>query len=526
MTDITKPSVVESAEYDNYLNIENRKTDVYNPGLDKFFDEPIETPVDQSLITRKIPKNKDYVRLIKVHFNNIEDHLAFCNTIGQVIPFNKNETYFPLEDIDNALIDDRSIITDVDIELIRPRKSDTNNASSTLGVEDHPDYIGEKEWMRHWHDMPTFSQTNKESYKHVYVKVRTEKDLLEFEKITGHPITDKTKYMWYPKTPKSNNMVKRWIGEYHTNPKYPMYIVSKGRHESMFTSRTFAAMKIPHYIVIEPQDYDRYVVALEQFKINPYATLLVAPFSNHGDGPGRARNWAWDHSISIGAEWHWVFDDNIKHFYRLNDNSRYRVMSGAIFNAMEDFTTRYENVYIAGPNYYFFCADSQTYPPYVPNTRIYSALFIRNDCKHRWRGRYNEDTDLSLRVLKDGDATIQFNAFLQGKMGTQLLKGGNTEEFYHKEGQLDKEKWRGGNMNAEGTVNKSKMLVDMHPDVATLVWKYGRWHHFVDYSIFRKNELKLKPGVTINRGALNEYGLHFVDDYDDKAEEYGCLART
>jgi len=45
---------------------------------------------------------------------------------------------------------------------------------------------------------------------------------------------------------------------------------------------------------------------------------------------------------------------------------------------------------------------------------------IRNDVPYRWRGRYNEDTDLSLRMLKDRWCTIQFNAFLQGKAATPL----------------------------------------------------------------------------------------------------------
>jgi hypothetical protein len=129
----------------------------------------------------------------------------------------------------------------------------------------------------------------------------------------------------------------------------------------------------------------------------------------------------------------------------------------------------------------------------VKNTRIYSTLLISNDCKHRWRGRYNEDTDICLRVLKDGDCTIQFNAFLQGKSATQTVKGGNTEEFYHKEGTLDKSTWRDGQLNATGTVNKSQMLVDMHPDVAKVVWRYGRWHHYVDYTIFQKPERDLNP---------------------------------
>jgi hypothetical protein len=237
---------------------------------------------------------------------------------------------------------------------------------------------------------------------------------------------------------------------------------------------------------------------------------LIAPFSNHGDGPGRARNWCWDHSITIGAEKHWVLDDNIADFYRLHKNKRVRVESGAIFRAAEDFVNRYENVPIAGFQYRFFIAPNSKYPPYVKNTRIYSTLLIDNKCKHRWRGRYNEDTDICLQVLKDGDCTIQFNSFLQGKAATQTVKGGNTEEFYHKEG-VEEGKWI-ENVNSEGTRNKSQMLVDLHPDVATMVWRYKRWHHYVDYSSFKKNELRLKPGVKMPEGN-NNYGMKFVTDF-------------
>ena len=295
-----------------------------------------------------------------------------------------------------------------------------------------------------------------------------------------------------------------------TNPKYPVYIISKGRSESMLTSRSFARMKVPHYIAIEPQDEELYEKALDKFNIRPYVTLLIAPFSNHGDGPGRARNWCWDHSISIGAEKHWVLDDNIADFYRLQKNKRVRVESGAIFRAAEDFVDRYENVPIAGFQYRFFIAPNSKYPPYVKNTRIYSTLLIDNTCKHRWRGRYNEDTDICLQVLKDGDCTIQFNAFLQGKAATQTVKGGNTEEFYHKEG-AEEGKWI-ENVNSEGTRNKSQMLVDLHPDVARMVWRYKRWHHYVDYSSFKKNELRLKPGVTMPDGN-NNYGMRFATDF-------------
>jgi len=48
--------------------------------------------------------------------------------------------------------------------------------------------------------------------------------------------------------------------------------------------------------------------------------------------------------------------------------------------------------------------------------------------------------------------------------------------------------------------------VAVHPDVSRLVWKFGRWHHHVDYSRFRKNKLIKKDGLEIEQGA-NEYGM-------------------
>ena len=59
------------------------------------------------------------------------------------------------------------------------------------------------------------------------------------------------------------------------------------------------------------------------------------------------------------------------------------------------------------------------------------------------------------------------------------------------------------------------MLVDMHPDVARLVWRYGRWHHFVDYTPFKVNAMRLKPGVTLPSGT-NNYGMELVTDFDWK----------
>jgi hypothetical protein len=281
------------------------------------------------------------------------------------------------------------------------------------------------------------------------------------------------------------------------NPDYPIYIVSKGRWESRLTSKALERINVPYYIIVEAHERDAYasvidpakVLVLPQSYLNEYETCDDIN-NNKGKGPGAARNFAWSHSISLGATRHWVMDDNIASFNRLNRNLMCKVESGAIFKASEDFVDRYENVAIAGFNYDFFAKAKEQIPPFVLNTRIYSLLLIKNDLPIRWRGRYNEDTDLSLRVLKAGMCTVQFNAFLQEKATTQTLKGGNTDEFYAK----------------EGTLPKSQMIADLHPDVAKVVWRFNRWHHHVDYRAFKKNKLIRKEGIQIPN-VINNFGM-------------------
>src|ERR1019366_8201111 len=208
------------------------------------------------------------------------------------------------------------------------------------------------------------------------------------------------------------------------NPSFPVYIISKGRWERHLTARSLEEMKVPYKIVVEPQERDLYAAVIDPAKI------LVLPFSNLGQGSIPARNWVWAHSISVGAKKHWICDDNLERFYRLNHNKKPAVTSGTIFKAAEDFADRYENVALAGFNYQWLCKATDKVPPYYLNTRIYSCILIKNDIPFRWRGIFNEDTDLSLRVMKAGLCTVLFNAFLCGKASTMTMKGGNTDELY------------------------------------------------------------------------------------------------
>ena len=269
------------------------------------------------------------------------------------------------------------------------------------------------------------------------------------------------------------------------NPKYPVYVLSKGRWDSRLTSKALENMKVPYHIVIEPQEYEQYANVIDPNKI------LVLPFSNLGQGSIPARNWIWEHALSIGAERHWIMDDNIKGFCRYNRNVRIPVTSGTIFRCSEDFVDRYENIALSGFQYRFFVGSCRKRPAYLFNTRIYSCILIKNDLSHRWRGKYNEDTDLSLRILKDGWCTILFNAFLQDKIGTMILKGGNTEELYDGDGRLE----------------MAQSLVNQHPDIVKITQaKYDRWQHQVNYKPFKQNELIKKKGLVVPEG-VNNYGM-------------------
>jgi hypothetical protein len=276
------------------------------------------------------------------------------------------------------------------------------------------------------------------------------------------------------------------------NPIYPVYIISKGRSGPRPTSRFLEKAQILYRIVIEPQEYDQYAAVIDPAKI------LVLPFSNLGQGSIPARNWVWEHSISESAARHWILDDNIAGLSYFTQNQRHYLRTGTGFRVMEDFVDRYENMALAGPQYDFFMPKRKAHRnPLILNTRVYSFILIKNNIPYRWRGRYNEDTDLSLCALKDGWCTALFQVFLQKKAATMTMKGGNTDELYRQDEQFD------------GRLEMAKSLQEQHPDVTMITRKWGRWQHQVDYRPFKNNRPILRPGVVIP-DEPNNYGMKLV----------------
>lgn len=275
------------------------------------------------------------------------------------------------------------------------------------------------------------------------------------------------------------------------NPKYPVFIPTKGRYDSRLTIKALEAIGVPFKAVVEPQEYDQYAAV-----VNP-KSLLVLPHSDKGLVV--TRNWIWDYAQNeLQTPYFWTIDDNIIAFWRWNKNKKQRVKTGAIFQAIEDFVGRYKNVPISGMNYFMFIKQKYPDAPIRLNTRVYSNMLIQTDVKDRYgnpyrnEGFYNDDTDLCLRILKDGYCTILFNAFLIEKAVTMTVKGGMTPHY-----------------QGDGRLKMAQELQRKHPDVTKIVYKWGRWQHEVDYKPFKHNKLIKRPDVVIP-DEPNEYGMRLV----------------
>jgi hypothetical protein len=357
-----------------------------------------------------------------------------------------------------------------------------------------------------WTEMPAYEHEDLAPQRSITVNFKSQEDVDKFAALLGRDISDTRKSIWYPQAEIERYADKRYVSDRPLFPQYPIYIVSKGRWEKPLTARQLESFGVPYRIVVEPQEYEHYAKVIDPQKI------LTLPFSDLQQGSTPARNWVWEHAIKAGVKRHWIMDDNIYMFLRFHKNLKVPVADGTIFRIAENFVDRYENIAISGFNYIHFIERKKgdRYEPYRLNTRVYSCLLIQSDIPYRWRGRYNEDTDLCIRVLKDGWCTLLFNAFLADKTTTMRMAGGNTDELY-----------RGGGADIGRTTKLTEAMRDarremaetlqnLHPDIVSVREKFGRPHHVVDYSSFRGNKLKPTKELPQPLNSSNDFGLRLV----------------
>ena len=255
-------------------------------------------------------------------------------------------------------------------------------------------------------------------------------------------------------------------------PKYPIYIVSKGRAYNPMTAKIFEGAGIDYFIVVEPQEEQEYVTALSKERV------LVLPFANKGLGSFPARNWCWEHAIANGHKKHWIFDDNIAGFRKWVNGKRVKATDiKEAFLYVETFGDKDSFDIIGFEDINFV----QRVPkkPFKINCHVYSAILIRNSIGFRWRLKYNEDVDLCLQVLHSGGSTASCIYYMRDKIATSnKMKGGNQTELYH--GNDPKKK-----------LLKAKMLQAVWPQYVKVVIRFGRYHHLIDWKVFSKKS-KLK----------------------------------
>ena len=353
----------------------------------------------------------------------------------------------------------------------------------------------EPDWREHWWGMPDYTMNDAQPAQRITMNFMTYEDVLEFAEKIGARVTNRTNSLFYPQQ-------EQLKGEFEYNGKktdsrYPICIPSKGRYDVQTTGKVLDSLGVSYKFFVEETEEDLYKEHVGEDKV------VSMPFNNLGQGSIPARNFIWEWAKEREYARHWVVDDNITDFSRTHMNRRLIVRGGGFFNAMEDFADRYENIALAGPHSRGFVADRDPRKAaFIFNSRVYSCILIDTNLDYRWRGRYNEDTDLSLRMLKDGLCTVLFAAFTMQKFTTHKgtgkdnggMKGGNTDNVYNDE---------------DYRLSFAKSLQEQHPDVVDIIWRWGRWHHHVDYTPFKKNKPVLRAGVTKTK-EMNNYGMELV----------------
>jgi hypothetical protein len=124
---------------------------------------------------------------------------------------------------------------------------------------------------------------------------------------------------------------------------------------------------------------------------------------------------------------------------------------------------------------------------------------MQNAAPCRWRGRYNEDTDMTLQVLSEGLCTILLNAFLIDTMATSSQSGGQTDIYV-----------------ADGRLEMARELERRWPGVVQVKRRFNRPQHVVNWKIFT-TQLQEKTNAKKLRASDYALTLKAVGDIESES---------
>jgi hypothetical protein len=211
-------------------------------------------------------------------------------------------------------------------------------------------------------------------------------------------------------------------------PKYPIYIPSRQRSDTITTAKLFQNEDIPFRIVVEPQDERAY-----RFYFSDDELLVM---DKDDQGISYVRNFILEHSRKAGDKFHWQFDDNIKNLAVRQNDKNTTASAKKVLHIAETVNDLYSNIGGVGLYHQAF-AFSQTRPILV-NKQVYSAMLLNNSTGCNFRDKVIEDTDFSLQMLSKGYCTLLFTILIMNKATSTTMSGGNTEISHAGDGRLQR----------------------------------------------------------------------------------------
>lgn len=163
-------------------------------------------------------------------------------------------------------------------------------------------------------------------------------------------------------------------------PSGSIYIPSKGRAGFTNTNRLLEARGLKYKFVVEPTDLDSYKEAY------PESEFIVLPECDKGIA--YVRNFIKNYSTSVGEEFHWQVDDDVKQLKRslYIDGKLKRINCPDIspFVLGHDIMKKYHNVGQVGLSHDIFVFTKPQ--PYELNKQACSVFMVRNNVKATFDG--------------------------------------------------------------------------------------------------------------------------------------------
>lgn len=86
-------------------------------------------------------------------------------------------------------------------------------SNKTKKTDQEPLFEVPANWEKEWQNMPDFLQKDLTPYKSVIVHFKSEEDIRTFEEAVDHPISPRTKFIWFPRRRKETLLNKKCVDD-------------------------------------------------------------------------------------------------------------------------------------------------------------------------------------------------------------------------------------------------------------------------------------------------------------------------